>query len=232
MSSLSFVNIITFMQIRFGRHSLLLLMPFFVSACASPPKGIIILCAGDSITAQAYPHFLQQLFNAQAIRAKVLNYGRSGFTSGEYLRFLQSGRDRLASEKPDFILLELGTNDVRADLDFTPAGIFQANMKQIIAIFRAFRSRTGKSPEILLATIPPVPKETPFPFTADSVLRVEGEINPAIKSISDEERLPLVDNYALFSKEPNLLAGVHPSREGYRRLARHWFDALKSLISK
>ena len=220
------------MQFRLGKHSILLLMPFFISFCSTSPKGIVILCAGDSITAQAYPHFLQQLFNGQGTKAKILNYGRSGNTSGEYLTFLQSRRDRLKAEKPDFILLELGSNDVRADLDFTPADVFQSNMKKIIEIFRSFRSRSGKTPQIILATIPPIPKETPFPFTPQSVARVETEINPVIRSIGEQEGLPLVDNHMLFVKEPDLLPGVHPSREGYRRLAQQWFDALKPLISK
>jgi lysophospholipase L1-like esterase len=105
-------------------------------------------------------------------------------------------------------------------------------MKRIIEIFRGFKSRSGKTPVILLATIPPVPEGTPFPFTPESVARVDAEINPALKSISREERIPLVDHYTLFLKEPGLLPGVHPSLEGYRRLARHWFDALQPFLSK
>jgi lysophospholipase L1-like esterase len=220
------------MQLRLGKHSILLLMPFFISFCSTSPKGIVILCAGDSITAQAYPHFLQKIFIRQGIKAKVLNYGRSGNTSGEYLSFLQRNRDRLKAETPDFVLLELGTNDVRADIDFTPSDVFKANMKTIVEIFRTFKSRSGKSPAMLLGTILPIPEGTPFPFTPQSVARVEGEINPAIQSICEEERIPLVDGHALFLKEPGLLQGVHPSQEGYRRLAQHWFDALNPLISK
>ncbi len=207
-------------------------MPFFISFCSTAPRGVIVLCAGDSITAEAYPHFLQRIFNSQGIKAKVLNYGRNGHTSGEYLSFLEKSGARLKAERPDFILIELGTNDVRADSDFTPTPVFRSNMKRIIEIFRAFESRTGKAPMILLATIPPVPRGTPFPFTPESVSRVEAEINPAIKSICQEERIPLVDHYTFFIQEPGLLPGVHPSAEGYRRLAGRWFDALQPFLSK
>lgn len=220
------------MQLRLGKHSVLLLMPFFISFCSTSPEGIIVFCAGDSITAEAYPHFLQRIFNSEGRRAKVLNYGRNGHTSGEYLSFLEKNRARLEAECPDFILLELGTNDVRADIDLTPTPVFKSNMKRIIEIFRSFKSRSGKTPVIFLATIPPVPEGTPFPFTPESVARVEAEINPALKSISQEERIPLVDNFTLFFKEPGLLRGVHPTPEGYRRLARRWFESLQPFLSK
>jgi lysophospholipase L1-like esterase len=220
------------MQLRLGKHSVLLLMPFFISFCSTSPRGIIVLCAGDSITAEAYPHFLQRIFNSEGRKAKVLNFGRNGHTSGEYLSFLEKNRARLEAASPDFVLLELGTNDVRADIDLTPTPVFKSNMKKIIEIFRGFKSRSGKTTVILLATIPPIPDGTPFPFTPESVARVEAEINPALKSISQEERIPLVDHFALFSKEPGLLRGVHPTPEGYRRLARHWFEALQPFLSK
>lgn len=207
-------------------------MPFFISVCASSPRGVIILCAGDSITAEAYPHFLQQIFNKEGLKARVLNYGRNGFTSGEYLRFLEKNRERLEGERPDIILLELGTNDVRTDADHTPTDVFKDNMKKIVAIFHAFKSRAGKRSQMLLATIPPVPSDTPLPFAPESGQRVFEEINPALRSISSEEKVPLVDNYALFLNKPDLLPGVHPSMEGYRRLAENWFTALKPFLGR
>jgi len=218
------------MQIRIGRYSLLLLLPFFISVCASSPRGIIVFCAGDSITAGAYPHFLQRLFNGEGLRARVLNYGRSGFTSGQYLDFLERNTERLKAERPDFVLIQLGTNDARVDADHTPTDVFRSHMMKIIAVFRGFRSRSGNAPGILLATIPPVPEETPFPFAPESAERIGAEINPAIRSIAAEEKLPLVDNHALFLGRPDLLPDVHPSNDGYRILAGNWFSSLIPLI--
>ncbi len=220
------------MQIRVGRHSILLLLPLFISVCSSSPRGLIVLCAGDSITAEAYPHFLQRLFNDAGMKARVLNYGRSGFTSGEYLGFLEKNREKLAAERPDFVLLQLGTNDVRADVDNTPADVFARNMKRIIAIFRGFRSRADKTPQVLLATVPPVPDGTPLPFSPESSRRVTEDINPGVRALSAEDGIPLVDNYSLFRENPGLLPGVHPSREGYQRLAENWFSALKPFFRR
>ena len=203
-----------------------------LSFCSASPRGIIILCAGDSITESVYPRFLQKILKKEEIKAKVLNYGRSGHTSGEYLKFLQENKKTLDAEHPDFVLLELGTNDVRADGDFTPTDRFKLNMKEIIGIFREFRSSSGQEVILFLATIPPVPEGSPFPFTPESIRRVTEEINPAIKKICEEEKIPMVDNYSLFLHSPELLPQVHPSQEGYRRLAQNWFSTLKPLLKE
>jgi len=220
------------MHIQRGRLSIVLLMPFFVSVCVSSPRGVIVFCAGDSITAAAYPHFLQRGLNRDGLPARVLNHGRSGNTSGEYLDFLAKNMERLIAERPDFILLQLGTNDIRTDLDFTSTERFRDNMKKILAAFRKFRTRSGKIPSILLSTIPPVPSVGSLPFDAESLRRVEAEINPTIRALAAEEGLLLVDNHGLFSRRPDLLPDVHPSREGYRLLAENWRAALNPLLKR
>jgi lysophospholipase L1-like esterase len=224
--------IIAIMQIRWGRYSLVLLMPFFISFCSSPARGIIVFCAGDSLTAAAYPHFLQRMFNREGIRCRVLNFGRNGFSSGEYRRFLEESGERLKKERPDYILLQLGTNDVRVDGDHAPTEAFTANMEAILEMFRAFRDRAGNPSRVLLGTILPIPENTPLPFSPESARRVAAEINPAIRALAAARGLPLVDNHALFTDRPGLLPGVHPSREGYLRIAENWFGALKPLIKR
>ncbi|NIM90509.1 MAG: hypothetical protein GTO17_06130 [Candidatus Aminicenantes bacterium] len=219
------------MKAPWNKIILFFIIIFLVSSCSVPPSGIIILCAGDSITEADYPYFLHKILKKEGIMAKVLNYGQIGFTSGEYLDFLRNDQNTLASEQPDFILLQLGTNDVRFDHDSTSGEEFYSNMKEIIKIFRGFRNRSGKKSEILLATIPPIPEGSLFPFTSESQTRVTKEINPYLKKISDEEKVILVDNYTPFVQSPHLLPEVHPSREGYRHLAQNWYDALKPLLS-
>jgi lysophospholipase L1-like esterase len=205
-------------------------MPLFVSVCVAPPRGVIILCAGDSITAGGYPHYLQRLLSADGIRARVLNRGRSGNRSGEYLSYLGHDREALLGLKPDFILLQLGTNDVRTDLDHTSTEQFAANMRRILGILGDFRNRDGNPSRILLAAIPPIPEGTTYPFDRDSLRRATEEINPAIRDLAREARIPFVDNHALFLGRPDLLPGVHPSREGYKELARSWYRTLKPLL--
>lgn len=196
-------------------------------SCSSPPQGYVILCAGDSITEQGYTRFLQRMLNREGIRARVLNYGKSGYTSGEYLNFLKENESELAEDRPDFILVQLGTNDVREDYDSTSARQFYTQMKEIISIFQRFRSRSDKASRIFLALIPPIPEGIPFPFTGNSTKRVPREINPLIHQICTEEHVSLVDNYSLFLGSPHLLPEIHPSEQGYRALAQNWFEALK-----
>ncbi|MBN2199795.1 MAG: SGNH/GDSL hydrolase family protein [Candidatus Aminicenantes bacterium] len=201
-----------------------------LSACRPSvpgPGNVIVLCAGDSLTEGGYPRYLRRLLEKGGVRARVLNYGRSGNTSGEYLSFLERAGRRLAAEKPDFILLQLGTNDVRIDGDRTGAAEFERNMRRIIKMFKGFRSRRGRAPRIFLALVPPVPPGVAYPFADESSVRVEAEINPLLLRLAGELGLDLVDNFTLFTEEPKLLPDVHPTPEGYRRLAVSWHAALK-----
>ena len=206
---------------------LVLTLLFMLSFCTTSPEGVIILCAGDSITEAGYPRFLRQIFKNEGIRAKILNHGRSGHNSREYLEFLKKNHASLAENSPDFVLLQLGTNDVRIDQDHTSAEEFYNNMKSIIALLGQLKTRSGKQTRILLATILPVHQDIPFPFALESGKRVDEEINPLIQKIAREENIPLVDNYSLFLQSPHLLPDVHPSQEGYKALAQNWFNALK-----
>jgi lysophospholipase L1-like esterase len=203
----------------------------FYADCHRPPRGVIILCAGDSLTDSEYPRHLQRLLAREGKRAKVLNYGRKGHASGEYLRFLRQQGASMARERPDFILLQLGTNDVRVDGDRTPADVFGRNLEAIIALFREFTDRRGERARILLATIPPLPEEFSPPFGPGSRERVVSEINPLIRELAAAERLPLVDNYSLFLRSPELLPEVHPTSEGYRLMAWNWLESLRPLLS-
>jgi lysophospholipase L1-like esterase len=206
---------------------LILLISVLEHSCSSPPTGTIILCAGDSITEIGYPEFLGRILKKEGIRAKVLNQGKRGYNSKEYLTFLKRNKAAIRDDLPDFICLQLGTNDVRTDHDNTSADEFYANMKEIIRYFRDIKTRAGKNPRILVATVPPIPNSTPFPFSHLSAERVTQEINPLIRKLAQEEKLMLVDNYTVFLRSPDLLPDVHPSDQGYQALAQNWFAALK-----
>jgi len=222
-----------FWPVRILSFFLSLIPVFSFCFCSSHPRqSVIILCAGDSLTDSEYPRDLQRLLARDGIAARVLNFGRPGNNSGEYRRFLENRQAALADEHPDFVLLQLGTNDVRLDGDQTDTPAFSRNLRAIIAVFRGFTSRRGGRSAILLGTIPPVPETAGFPFGPASRARVTGEINPLIRQLAQEERLGLVDHEPLFSASPELLPDVHPSREGYRRLARNWYDALSPRLKK
>lgn len=217
---------------RSGPVFLLILLAACSGTRSDGPRNIIILCAGDSITEQGYPRFLRESLRSDGVKARVRNYGRSGNTSAEYLGFLKGNVDTLRSERPDIVLVELGTNDVRVDGDRISLEEFEKNIRKIVGIFRDFKTRSGDRPSIFLAAIPPVPGGTAFPFGPESGQRVTAEINPAVKAVCRETQAVFVDNYSLFAASPGLLPGVHPNPEGYRAMARNWHETMKPLIAR
>jgi len=195
----------------------------------SPPPPPVVLCAGDSITAGGYHWYLQRRLDEAGYRLKVIDAGEKGNTSGEYLGFLRRSRI-IEQTNPRWVLLQLGTNDVRSDGDATTIERFRENLDAILGVVAGHRNPDGSSPRVLLATIPPVPVEIAGHFNAASRARVESEINPAIREIAARRQLALVDNHRLFVAHPELLPAIHPNEKGYRALADAWFDALAPLL--
>ena len=192
-------------------------------------SGLIILCAGDSLTAVGYPAPLEERLAREGLPARVINQGVKGHTSGEYLRFLEK-KQILPRSDPDIVLLQLGTNDVRIDGDHTPTPQFMENMNEIIRRISAYRNTRGRTPRLLIALIPPVKVVLPFYFDARSEERVEQEINPAIVALARTWNLILVDNHRLFLEHPEWLPEIHPTAVGYQGMADNWFQALLPVV--
>jgi lysophospholipase L1-like esterase len=190
----------------------------------------VILCAGDSITADDYPRLLKEMLERDGLRVQVINAGIKGDNTAEYLGFLERSRIVERSE-PRWVLLQLGTNDVRSDSHDTPLPQFRRNLEAILDRIGRQRNRDGSTPRVLLATIPPIPVEVRWHFNAASRARVEAEINPAIRAVARERGLLLADHHALFAARPELLPDVHPSPEGYRELAAAWHRILLPLLA-
>jgi lysophospholipase L1-like esterase len=214
-------------------------LPWIILSCKSEDKPAeiqepskIVMCAGDSITAGPYPTYLQENLNQAGSTTQVVNKGVPGNTSGEYLNYLQTHRI-LQEVNPDFVLLELGTNDVRIDGDHTEASQFIASMNGIIDLVQSHVSPQGQHPQLLLATVPPIviDEEHRSTFNQESGRRVVEEINPAIAKIATDRGLPLLDIYQLFQEHPELLPGIHPSSEGYKAMADAWFNQLAPLLN-
>lgn len=193
-------------------------------------KRLVILCLGDSLTADGYPTWLNQLISESQISARVINKGVKGHTSGEYLYYLK--RSHLLEEiVPDIILLQLGTNDIRIDADHTPTKRFIQNMEQIIAEIQRHPYADRKTFKLLIATIPPLNEIGHlYTFNRESIRRVHEEINPAIKDIARKWNLILVDNYQHFLNHRELIPDVHPTEKGYHLMAENWIKSIKMAL--
>ncbi len=192
----------------------------------TPAAGaIVVVAAGDSITAASYPRYLQEMFDGAKLPVTVVNAGVKGHTSGEYLAYLRSS-GLLGRTNPDVVLLQLGTNDVRIDADHTETARFYRQMNEILDEVLAHRTPRGRRPSVFLSTIPPVVVSIPGFFDDSSRRRVVDEINPTIRRLAQERGLPLVDTYELFVRHPDWLPEIHPNEDGYRAMARQWFERL------
>ena len=191
---------------------------------------LVILCVGDSITAGSYPEKLQISLDNIGIPAKVLNCGMSGYTSGDYLRFMKSfGLFKIV--KPDIVLLQLGTNDVRMGPDYIETGQFAKNMENIVHLIREDFYWDNEPPLVLISTILPI-KVLSLP-RQKSVQKMIEKINADIRALSDKSDIPLLDNFALFKDHHEwLMDGVHPNEKGYQAMADNWFNSLTKIISK
>jgi len=201
---------------------------------SKPPKPVHILCLGDSLTTSDYgnyPQYLKQWI-APIRPAKIRTVARPGNTSGQYLEFLRAS-DFLHRETVDFALLMLGTNDVRIDSDHTATDQFRNHMEEMIIGIRTrtspfFRGR----PRIFLATIPPIFHIDLPVFDETSRERILREINPAIRDLASRYRLRVVETETLFRRQRHLLPGIHPSKEGYQKIAREFFRAISPFLNR
>ncbi|MDD8012742.1 MAG: SGNH/GDSL hydrolase family protein [Acidobacteriota bacterium] len=218
------------------RPLILFLLHVLASGCRREPvvpalSGLpVILCAGDSITASSYPKHLKKLLVRDGLAVQVINAGVKGDSTAEYIRFLEKSRI-IERCDPSWVLLQLGTNDLRIDSHATTTAQFRANLEAILDRIARHRNKDGSTPRIILATIPPIPVEVRWHFDAGSRARVEAEINPAIRAIASQRGLILADHHALFAARPDLLPDVHPSEDGYLALAASWHRILAPLVS-
>jgi len=189
----------------------------------------VVVCCGDSMTDSVYPEMLARLCAEEGLEVVVVNAGVSGHSSAEYLAFVRA-RGLFASTRPDAVLLQLGTNDVRCDYHATSAEEFGRNLRAIAEAARAVPTPTGAQPVVVLGTVPPLLSVT-RQFTEASAERIRTEINPAIAGVAGELGAALVDNYALFAERPELLAENHPTEAGCEALTQSWFCALKERLS-
>ncbi len=195
-----------------------------------------IVCFGDSITfgykasnplTASYPAFLQRMLEDKygMGRFTVVNAGISGEDTRQGLKRLDA---LLASEKPDWVLVEYGTNDLWTGRKIAPAET-KANLLEMIRRMKAAGAR------VILATLPPVGDED----------KEVAERNAVIREAAREADVPVNDLNAAFEKaladaggksSPEAWAKyyapeetwLHPNDYGDEFLAGLWMKALEA----
>lgn len=166
---------------------------------------------------RSYPAFLQGritgVYTAQAIT--VRNDGLSGELTDDGV--VRHRRDVLGGARPQVMLLQEGANDLN-----------QGRSRN--ALVANLREMTRKSREagiqVMVGTL--LPQRTGG-CRAGGVNDVT-PVNDAIRGMAAAEGATLVDLYAAFGGVPGTLIGIdglHPTDEGYEKIAATFFDAIK-----
>lgn len=167
---------------------------------------------------EAYPAKLETMlamrYTGQMIT--VINRGIGG-------ERLETGRKRLPGvlddDKPDVLLLLEGVNNIRG----VSTQQLAADLDSMVVTSR----RRGVN--VMLATLLPISssREARMPGTMADIEAFNGEI----LRIADKYRQgPVVDLFSTFSASSTLIGadGLHPTAEGYTRMAEIFFDAIRS----
>lgn len=203
-------------------------------ASSSPPLKILPL--GDSITdgyfvpggyrIDLWQHlhqrgyeidFVGSLQNGSEGLADTDHEGHSGWRIEQIHQMIRVWLNR---SQPDIILLLIGTNDMAQGY-----GVEQAPDRLKALIEDIFR----QSPQVKLfvASIPPIGE----PFLNQRVIHYNRAISDLVQQQQTEEKsIFFVDLYYILSLD-DLPDGVHPNREGFRKIAKAWDEALFGAIA-
>ncbi|HXW03725.1 MAG TPA: GDSL-type esterase/lipase family protein [Vicinamibacterales bacterium] len=168
-------------------------------------------------TPEAYPGQLQQMLAARytAQEITVLNRGIAGERLAEGVRRLPRVLDE---DQPDVLLLLEGVNNIRN----VSTDELADDLDEMV------RSARRRGVEVVLATLLPVSdsREAGRPGTQRAIR----ELNEEILRIARRHGLGApADLYNLFLQTPSLLGrdGLHPTAEGYVRMAEVFFEVIR-----
>ena len=208
-----------------------------MAACSLVRAAHVVVALGDSVTAgvrrdgsvladQTFVALLESDLRKTYSDARVINSGIGGNTSSQMLTRLDQD---VLSHHPQVTLVMTGLNDaeyidpggVLRDEPRIPLNLFVDKLRQII---RRVRDAGG---QVLLLT--PNPMTRHYLYASQGYYK-EHDINSAlesyaasVRSVALETHTDLVDVYAAWINLPDyerfLPDGVHPNREGHRRIA-------------
>lgn len=191
---------------------------------ASAEEKIKVACVGDSITegwastnldTQSYPAHLQKLLGDGY---DVRNFGIGGRTAmkvadGMTPYWNETFFTQSKNFNPDVVLLMLGTNDVVTN-NWNDGETYYTDLKALVETYQNLSS----SPTVYLAT----PSTA---FDAAHPEKLQNKAVPIVKQVAQETGATLVDINALTANNGAYYPdGIHPSDEGYYRLALMFYE--------
>lgn len=195
-------------------------------------KTYSICCIGDSITygtgvverrdTDSYPAQLKELLGAQY---EVYNYGVSGRTllHDTAKPYKDTGYlEAAAEQKPDIIIVMLGSNDSKPQ-NWNAA----AYREQYTALLHQL-GEIGSNPKLYIA-VPPeafAGEDGKTAYCIDNDV-IRDEIKPIVEEIAEQTGAELIDMYTATEGHPEyFMDGVHPNKEGNAALAQAAYEKI------
>lgn len=148
---------------------------------------------------------------------------------------LRSDVDTLMSTyKPDAVFLEIGTNDILN-------GIHLSKMKSGLEdLVNSIIERMTKDGALFMATVPYINASSTMVnqsyFTQKSIDTYVDNYNMFVrylagKKAAEGRKVYLVDINSTLSKGSDLVDGVHPTQQGYKKMGTLWYQTLQSYMA-
>jgi lysophospholipase L1-like esterase len=183
-----------------------------------PPPGLVFTL--DAGRAESYPFKLQTLLTARYKTQSVAVYN-DGLSGGEVSRERSRFTDGLRASSPELVLLMEGANDLNSFVDQAGTNALVDNLVGMMEdLVRDAVERRGVP--VFLATLPP---QRPPKGRAASLL---GRYNNGLKTMAAKKGATLVDVGAQIPASMIGADGLHPTEEGYQRIAEIFYEAIKA----
>ncbi len=158
--------------------------------------------------------------------------GHPGFTTQE----MTVGRDEVTDSgvdywlqiaNPDVILLMVGTNNSGSSPE--------EMIKDLEGLIDRIFNQNGFAGELLVSTIPPIRTDGRFPERIPNAEAYNAQISTVVDHyVRQGKTITLVDMLSVpnglsqkdITSPPDDRNGLHPTVEGYQKIAQFWFDAL------
>jgi lysophospholipase L1-like esterase len=197
-----------------------------------------LVCVGDSITegqpkdqigeGKDYVSLLREKAGAAHLDLKVINQGRSGWTTQQYLDNAESILQGMPADAT-FVSILLGTNDTRFGND--PDELAQKSadsLRKLIALYHA------KAPQArFIIMVPPAvhtskltPRLLAANYNKESMSKIAAMSVAFAKLASTDHHMFI--NLSHFPTEKQSLDGVHPDAAGHAALADEIWRSLTS----
>lgn len=236
-----------------------------MQAAALPAVPLTIATLGDSLTegegddsGAGYPGRLKTLVDSVRPGTRIVNLGKSGWSSTDLMNGLNGERSQLTAAiaaEPDVALVWIGSNDLWYLYEFGPEPMtteaeqmdratYETSIDKIlsdltghgVAVYIALLDDQSKRPVV---AAPPNPEDPAFPSTTPADLeRMSVHVsayNDIIRSKAAQYHATTVDfsETTIFTDPATLDSdGNHPNAAGYQAVASTWFAALKPSLGR